>query len=175
MSNPHSLSPESFGLIYSEVRDTRPEIQASFPKYSEEVERIVLLRSIPHKRQNELRDIFLVYQITSNLIGISYLRNLARSRTLSGSQVACLTWVTNSADNPLKLKPFLESITLSFLRVVVDDKLMKKIVEEIVKNKGILRFNMKQKGTPLSFSIGIPKESDLPIFFQDLNKNVCNI
>lgn len=165
---------ESFGLIYSEIRENlKPEVQASYPKYSEEIEKVILLRSLPYK--NVLKDLFTVYQIDADLIGISYFKYFTRARTLSGSQVACLTWLSNVAINPFQLKPFLELVTISLLRVVVDEKLMKTMVKEITQTKGILKTTTKSKGTPITFSAGIPNEGKLPELFYDLDKKLSKI
>lgn len=166
----------SFGLVYSEVKDNMgPVIQGTFPKYSPEIEKVIILRSLPHKKQDILTDIFTVYQISPELLGISYLRKLASAKTLSGSSIACLTWVTDQLVNPFVLKPVLESVTLSSLKVYVDDKLIEKIVTELIQTNGVLKMKFKHSGIPITFSVQIPAEEKLPEFFLDLNKSVSAI
>ena len=167
------LQDGSFGLVYSEVKDNMgPVIHGSFPQYNPEIDQVITLRSLPHKKQDILSDIFTVYQISPELLGISYLRKLASAKTLSGSSVACLTWVPDQLINPFLLKPFLESVTLSSLKVYVDYKLIEKIVTELIQTNGVLKMKFKHSGIPITFSVQIPTEDKLPQFFQKLTKNV---
>lgn len=164
---------EDFGLVYSEVDQMgNPVIRASYPDIENEVEKIIGLRSVPYGEEGEKKTMFSAYYIDYEHFGISMFKHFSTAKTLTGSSVACLTWVSQYIINPLILKPFLENLLHTLLRVKVDRNILKSMVEGIKQSQGILKISIKHSNTLMRFSARIIPTAELPEFFDELDRSL---
>ncbi len=178
------MSNEEFSgaLAYSEF-DSRlgPVVRAYYPDILSDTElKRIAAMSMPNVGQmddyEEEKDMsFSVFQISSNKLACSYFRFLRGGvRTLTGSNLVSLSYITERTVNPFRMKPFLELILTSLFRVVVDTKTLKQIYKGF-KTGGIIDKKISVKEPALTVKARIIQEKELPMFFWELEKDLGRV
>lgn len=160
------------GLIYSEIDSSNnPVVRAAYPSFDDDFLKIIALRSI--KQQDEMfNEMFSAFQIDNDYVAISFFKFFKRARTLSGSPMACLSLVSKQAINPFLIKPMLDSLLTSVLRVRVDRDLLKTILNGFEVN-GQIDLTFKHSNTTIRIKTKVLTEEELPEFYVELERDLA--
>ena len=166
-------------LVYSEFDEkTGPTIRALYPDnlFPEEVKRIPAMSMPGIGQQDEFFDEtgagFTVFQVSDTRIVCSFYKFLRGGvRTLTGSSIASLAFVTEQTINPFRFKPFLGLVLTTLFRVVVNNKTLKQIYSGLSES-GMIDKQLDVKGPPIRVRARVLDETELPVYYVELEKEL---
>jgi len=139
----------------------------------------------------------LVFQLSETQVVSRSFKFLRGSvRTLTGASLVSLSFVTERLINPFRFKPFLELVLTPLFLIVVDSKTLKQIMQavtetgiidkeisvkgpliimEAVVETGIIDKEISVKGPPIRVKARVIQDSELPLYFIELEKDLGRI
>ena len=168
-------------LVYSEFDGkVGPVVRAHYPEtlYPEDLKRLAAMCMPSLGQRDDIMEEgsgFLVFQLSETQVVSSYFKFLRGSvRTLTGASLVSLSFVTERLINPFRFKPFLELVLTPLFRIVVDSKTLKQIMEAVVET-GIIDREISVKGPPIRVKARVIQDSELPLYFIELEKDLGRI
>ena len=169
-------------LVYSEFDGkVGPVVRAHYPEtlYPDEL-KLLASMSMPNVGQQTNLELaestgFLVFQISESKFVASYYKFLRGNiKTLTGASLVSISFVTERLVNPFRFKPFLELVLTPLFRVVVDSKVLRQIVDAVT-STGMIDKEVTAKGPSIYVKGRIIQDSELPVFFYELEKDLGRI
>ena len=169
-------------LVYCEFDPKKgPTIRAMYPEdlAPEEMKRIPPMSMPGMGQQDEFFDEsgagFTVFQVSEERVVASFYKFLRGGvRTLSGSSITSISFVTEHTVNPFRFKPFLELILTPLFRVVVDKKTLKQIHDSI-STSGMIDKELSVKGPPIHVKARVIGDLELPVYYVELGKELGRV
>ncbi len=169
-------------LVYAEFDGkVGPVVRAHFPEtlYPDEL-KLLASMSMPNVGQQTNLDLaetsgFQIFSLDNSKVVYCYYKFLTGGvKTLTGASLVSLSFVTERLVNPFRFKPFLELILSPLFRVVVDSKVLRQIIEAVT-STGMIDKEISSKGPGVRVKARIIQDSELPMFYYELEKNLGRI
>ncbi len=166
-------------LVYSEFDGKiGPVVRAHHPEtlYPDEL-KLLASMSMPNVGQQTNLDLaetsgFQIFTLDNSKVVYCYYKFLTGGvKTLTGASLVSLSFVTERLINPFRFKPFLELVLSPLFRVVVDSKVLRQIIESVA-STGMIDKDISSKGPAIRVKARIIQDSELPLFYYELEKNL---